>query len=132
MYDRPDPVEQLAAVAEFLRDQVMPRVDGQLAFHVRVAANMLDTVSRQTRLAPEAEAAELARLRNLLGSGDNKATLDDLNRELCERIALGRFDIDTPGLCDHLWRVTLDKLAVDQPRYDTLLRLLAAAKTKEA
>jgi len=28
--------------------------------------------------------------------------------------------------------VTLDKLAVDQPRYDTLLRLLAAAKTKEA
>ena len=132
MYDRPDPVEQLAAVAEFLRDQVMPRVDGQLAFHVRVAANMLDTVSRQTRLAPEAEAAELARLRNLLGSGDNKATLDDLNRELCERIALGRFDIDPPGLCDHLWRVTLDKLAVDQPRYDTLLRLLAAAKTKEA
>ena len=54
MYDRPDPVEQLAAVADFLRDQVMPQVDGPLAFHLRVAANMLDIVSRQTRLAPQA------------------------------------------------------------------------------
>ena len=132
MYDRPDPVEQLAAVAEFLRDQVMPRVDGQLAFHVRVAANMLDMVSRQTRLAPQAEAAELVRLRNLLGTEDKHATLADLNRQLCERIADGSFGMDTPGLTHHLWHVTLDKLAVDQPRYDTLLRLVAAAKIKEA
>ena len=135
MYDRPDPVEQLAAVADFLRDQVMPQVDGQLAFHLRVAANMLDIVSRQTRLAPQAEAAELARLHALLGNGGSQrkhANLADLNRELCNRIADGRFNMDTPGLTDHLWRVTLDKLAVDQPRYETLLRLLAAAKTKEA
>lgn len=132
MYDRPDPVEQLAAVADFLRDQVMPRVDGQLAFHLRVAANMLDIVSRQIRLAPQAEAAELVRLDDLLGGQGTHASLVDLKRELCERIADGRFEMDTPGLTDYLWRVTMDKLAVDQPRYETLLRLQAAAKTKEA
>lgn len=126
MYDTPDPVEQLAAVAAFLREQVMPQLDGQLAFHSRVAANMLDIVARQWQLAPAAEAAEAARLRELLGHGDDpsKSSLADLNRELCERIADGRMGLYTPGLSDHLWRVTLAKLAVDQPRYETYVRTL--------
>ena len=128
MYDRPDPHEQLAAVAAFLRKRVMPRLDGQLAFHVRVAANMLDLVDRQIALAGATGPGELARLRALLGTDGDVA---ELNQELCRRIEDGRFGLHTPGLTDHLWRATLDKLAVDQPRYATLLRLTASEQNKD-
>ncbi len=129
MYDRPDPQEQLAAVAAFLREEVMPRFDGQLAFHVRVAANMLETVGRQLRLTPDAERAELVRLRQLLG---NDGTLEALNQDLCEQIADGRLGNHTPGLVEHLWQVTLDKLAVDQPDYETLQRLRTDKNNEDA
>jgi hypothetical protein len=116
-------------VAAFLRAQVMPRLDGQLAFHVRVAANMLDLAMRQIRLAPAAERDELIRLRALLAADGGIA---ELNRELCRRIDDGRFTLHTPGLTEHLWRTTLDKLAVDQPGYETLVRLLAGDNNKDA
>jgi hypothetical protein len=29
---------------------------------------------------------------------------------------------ETPGLTDHLWRATMDKLAVDQPNYASYRR----------
>lgn len=114
MLDRPDPDELLAAVAAFLREQAMPQLQGQAAFHARVAANVVDIVRRQWRLAPVAEAAEHERLRALLG-GDG--TLAELNGRLCAHIADGTIGLQTPGLLDHLRRVTLDKLAVDQPTY---------------
>jgi hypothetical protein len=43
--------------------------------------------------------------------------LESLNRLLCERIARGELDLRQPGLADPLWRVTLNKLAIDQPSY---------------
>ena len=105
MYERPDPQDQLAAVTAFLREQLVPRLEGQLAFHARVAANMLDIVERQIRLAPAAERDELNRLHELLGVDGTAA---ELNRELCQRIADGRVAPLTPGLMEHLWLVTLD------------------------
>ncbi|MBN8509569.1 MAG: hypothetical protein J0L57_13285 [Burkholderiales bacterium] len=114
MQDRPDPDELLAAVAAFLREQAMPQLQGQAAFHARVAANVVDIVRRQLRLAPAAEAAEHERLRQLLGAD---GSLEELNARLCARIADGTIGLHTPGLLAHLRRVTLDKLAVDQPTY---------------
>lgn len=128
MYDQPDPQQQLAAVAAFLREEVMPRFDGQLAFHVRVAANMLETVGRQLRLAPDAERAALVRLRALLGYD---GTLEALNQDLCDQIADGRLANHTPGVVEHVWQVTLDKLAVDQPGYETLQRLRTDKNSKD-
>ena len=49
-----------------------------------------------------------------------------LNRRLADRIADGRLSLVTPGLASHLWRTTLDKLAVDQPGYASYLQVLAA------
>jgi hypothetical protein len=43
--------------------------------------------------------------------------LETLNRRLCARIAAGEIGLSTPGLVDHLWQTTLDKLAIDQPNY---------------
>jgi hypothetical protein len=122
MQDRPNADELLEAVAGFLREQAMPALPGQLGFHARVAANVVDLVRRQLALAPAAEAAEQARLRSLLGCD---GALADLNADLCRAIADGRIGLHTPGLTDHLWRVALDKLAVDQPGYARYRRALA-------
>jgi hypothetical protein len=120
MNDPPSPAQLLAAVAAFLRDDALPALQGATAYQARVAASMLDIARRQLELAPAQQADEWARLRALLGAEGDLAAL---NRRLAERIAAGEMTLDTPGLVDHLWRVTLAKLAVDQPGYDTYRRM---------
>jgi aminoglycoside phosphotransferase (APT) family kinase protein len=65
-HGRPTASELLDAVRGFLTDQVMPATDGQLAFHARVAANVLGIVAREIELGPvpppEADLADLAGL----------------------------------------------------------------------
>jgi hypothetical protein len=112
MLDEPKPEEILAAVARFLREAVAPATSGHVSFNVRVAANALEMSHRQ--LLDASAEDERARLTALLGhDGD----LAELNAELCRRIAEGEITLQTPGLADHLWAVTLAKLAVDQPTY---------------
>jgi hypothetical protein len=128
MQDRPTPQELLEAVASFLREQVVPgTVGGAVAFHARVAANALDIARRQMALAPAAHEREHAALVKLLDT-DAANDLGQLNRMLCERIAHGVMDLDTPGLAACLWQITLDKLAVDQPNYETYVRCLRDAE----
>ena len=74
---------------------------------------------RQAVLAPAQAAAELIRLQALLGQTGDLAAL---NQQLAQRIAAGEIGLDHPGLLHHLWHSTLDKLAVDQPGYDTYRR----------
>jgi hypothetical protein len=122
MYDKPTAAELVGAVRAFLEEQVMPALEGRVAFHARVAANALGIVERQLELAPADEAAERDRLAALLGHG---GSLDEQNRELCRRIRSGELGPDTPGLVSHLRETTLAKLAVDQPRYESYRRALA-------
>jgi len=116
MQDRPYIAELLEAVAAFLREQVVPATEGQVAFHARVAANTLDIARREVQLGPVAQAGEWARLHALLGPGA-PTDLAGANRLLCTRIASGELDPATPGLVDHLRQTTRDKLAIDQPGY---------------
>jgi aminoglycoside phosphotransferase (APT) family kinase protein len=51
-YGRPTASELLDAVREFLTGSVMPATTGQLAFHARVAANVLAIVARELELGP--------------------------------------------------------------------------------
>jgi hypothetical protein len=114
MQDEPTPIELIKAVADFLRNELIPAISGHSAFKLRVAINALDLVARQLALEQGSDAAEAARLSELLGL---KASLGELNRVLASKIATGEADLQTPGLADHLWQTTLDKLAVDQPNY---------------
>jgi uncharacterized protein DUF6285 len=123
MQDLPAAEDLVAVVAEFVRDEVLPRLDGRLAFEARVAANVLDLVGREMRLASQAQREEGLRLEALL---DRTGPLDDLNRELCTRIRQGRLSLSTPGLLDHLRATTAAKLRVDQPGYETWRRIDAA------
>jgi hypothetical protein len=119
MQDEPTPGELTKAVADFLRNDVAPTLSGHEAFRLRVAINMLDLVTRQLALEGDSDAAETARLVDLLGVD---GPLLELNRALAEEIASGEMDLNTPGLADHLWRTTLAKLAVDQPNYGAYKR----------
>jgi len=121
MQDEPTPEELIKAVAEFLRAEIAPQISGHAAFKLRVSLNALDLVTRQLVLEQGSDAAEAARLTKLLGE---EGKLGDLNRTLADRIAKGEIDLKTPGLADHLWRTTMDKLAVDQPNYASYRREL--------
>lgn len=116
MQDRPHATELLQAVAQFLRERVLPATDGALAYQVRVAANALAIAQREVEQGAAAQAREAEGLRALLGA-DVPAGLDAANRLLCERIATGAMDLATPGLLAHLQRTAADKLAIDQPGY---------------
>jgi len=119
MQDEPKPGELTKAVADFLRNDIAPLISGHNAFKLRVAINALDLVTRQLTLELGGDAAETARLEALLGT---QGSLLDLNRSLAERIGSGALDLGTPGLSEHLWQTTMDKLAVDQPNYGSYRR----------
>jgi hypothetical protein len=121
MQDEPTPTELIKAVADFLRNEIVPQIKGHNAFKLRVGINALDLVTRQLTLAEGSDAAELVRLKQLLGMD---GALIDLNRALSEKIAKGEVDLNTPGLAEHLWQTTMDKLAVDQPNYASYKREL--------
>ena len=157
MQDEPTPTELTKAVAGFLRDDIAPTLSGHNAFKLRVAINMLDLVIRQLTLEAGSDAAEGERLKQLLGvdgslldlvtrlvaleaGGDaaeaarlrqllgTEGSLIALNRALADNIASGEMDLQTPGLVEHLWQTTMDKLAVDQPGYAAYKRELGRAK----
>jgi len=121
MQDEPTPIELTKAVADFLRNDITPMISGHNAFKLRVAINMLDLVTRQLTLEQDSDAAEAARLTQLLGL---RGSPMELNRALADKIATGEVDMQTPGLSEHLWQTTMDKLAVDQPNYASYKREL--------
>jgi hypothetical protein len=121
MQDEPTPTELIKAVADFLRNEIAPQVSGHAAFKLRVSVNALDLVTRQLAMEPGSNAAEAARLSELL---DTQGTLGELNRTLADRIATGEVGLETAGLAAHLWQTTMEKLAVDQPNYGSYRREL--------
>jgi Domain of unknown function (DUF6285) len=123
MQDEPTPTELIKAVADFLRHEIAPEISGHHAFKLRVSINALDLVTRQLALEQGSDNAEAARLSALLSL---QGSLGELNRALAERIARGEVDLQTPGLPEHLWQTTMDKLAVDQPNYAAYKRELGA------
>ena len=83
VHGRPTAAELIAAVREFLVDEVMPESDGQLRFHARVAANALGIVGRELAVAG-AQAEAHARALERLGASSEA--------ELAGAIRSGRLD----------------------------------------
>lgn len=121
MQDLPSSVEIIDVVADFIRTQLMPQLEGHSAFHAMVAANALDIVKRELDIAPQANQNEQSRLSTLLST---EGSLEDLNKKLCEQISSGQMTLETDGLKDHLWQTTLSKLSIDQPRYSAYRKSL--------
>lgn len=117
MMDQPSMLELVKAVQGFIETKAMPELKGHTAFHARVAANALGIVARELELGPRAAEMEMNQLAALLG---HEGSLDELNRELCKCIREGKVDIQSEALRQHLELTTLDKVAIDQPKYSGL------------
>lgn len=124
MMDKPTLAEIVIAAREFLENKAMPELTGRTAFHARVAANALAIAEREITIGPAAAEQEQARLELLL---QRRGSLDELNRDLCGRIAAGQMTLQTPGLAEHLRLTTIDKVRIDQPNYSGLKTALARA-----
>jgi Domain of unknown function (DUF6285) len=117
MMDQPSILELVEAVRSFIETKAMPELKGHTAFHARVAANALGIVARELEQGPKSAEAEHARLVALLG---RDGSLEDLNRELCQRLRGGALPLTSDALEQHLELTTLDKVAIDQPSYSGL------------
>ncbi|HEY1425700.1 MAG TPA: DUF6285 domain-containing protein [Caulobacteraceae bacterium] len=127
MREQPTAAELIDAVAEFITRDVAPTLTGRLAFHARVAANVLAIVRRELANGPAADHADARRLAALLGHEGDPA---QLTAELCRRIEAGEIAADDPALVDHLWATTIATLAVDQPNYATYRRIIADTESR--
>ena len=125
MQDKPSAQALVESIIRYMRDELVPVLDGADSFKARVAANTLDIVRREMADAGRASTAEQARLAALLS---HDGELEALNSELCGEIRAGRLTLATPGLADHLWCSTMEKLAIDQPTYASYRRLLEGRK----
>ena len=102
VYGRPTAAELVAAVADFLDNDVRNATDGQVSFHARVAANVLRIVERELlddRAAPD-----------LLGYPDETT--------LAAAIRAGELDGRTADVLPCLRALVRHRLAVAHPGYD--------------
>ncbi|HZU78639.1 MAG TPA: DUF6285 domain-containing protein [Acidimicrobiales bacterium] len=107
-HDIPSAPELLRAVEEFLRGEVMAATDGRLAFHVRVAANVVAMVAREIELGPEQRLAHAEALRRLGMESD---------KELADAIRSGSLDDRLDEVTDVVKQTVAAKLAVANPDY---------------
>jgi Domain of unknown function (DUF6285) len=107
LHGRPTAAELVAAVADFLDDEVRPATDGSVGFHARVAANVLRTVERELTDGSSDEAVvALAEL-----------GFDD-ETQLAAAIRTGQLDDRATELLPVLRAVIRHRLGVAHPGYD--------------
>jgi hypothetical protein len=99
----------LEAVALFLKE-AEGALSGRLAFHARVAGNVLSIVRRER--AQDPDGAETRALAAFGGCG-----------RVCAGLREGRLDPSDPALLTAIRAAVLARLAVDNPRYATFERL---------
>lgn len=122
MMNRPDKVELLDAVQDHLVNKLMPNLSGADAFYVRVATNALNVILRELQMPEQDNEQEMKRLNTLLKT---EGSLLELNKALCKAIRSGELQGSDPVLRDHLWKTTMTKIAVDNPRYASYQKVLS-------
>jgi hypothetical protein len=108
----------LAVSLEFLRGNLLPRLEGADAFNLRVAANAIDLVRRQIELGNDARSSEHRRLVRALGT---EGDITVLREALCNRLASDPDFISRPEVQEALRETVLDQLAIEQPSYSGYL-----------
>jgi hypothetical protein len=114
LHDRPTAAELTEAVREFLERDVMPAVEGRVAFHTRVAVNALGMVERELTMGADLDAAEHERLRTLLG---RDGSVRELTVELARRIRDGSLAGRQAEVLATVRETVRSKLLVANPRY---------------
>jgi hypothetical protein len=95
--DRPNAIELVQAVREFLESDVMPATEGRVQFHTRVAMNALGIVERELQTSPYGEWCD-----------DDRS----VDQSLAQRVRDGE-----DGLADEVRDRVRRKLLVANPAY---------------
>ncbi len=115
--NRPTESELIEAVVEFLQGEVLPQLNEPgLAYKAKVALNSLNIAARQSLqgdFLAQFESVLLGRYLNAEGSAE------ELNALLIDKIREGEVDSSDAVLLDVLTTLSLNKLAIDNPRYST-------------
>ena len=107
LYGRPTAAELVAAVADFLDEDVRGATEGQVNFHARVAANVLRTVERELL---DESAAEVTDALAELGFADEP--------QLAAAIRAGELDGRAGEVLGCLRTLVRHRLSVNHPGYD--------------
>ncbi len=136
MQDRPDAVELLDTVAEFLFAEVRSWVSEDRRFDVLVAANSVAIVARELSLGRAADEADLALFSSLLGQapgqeadleppqGEDDAAARagtaarEAARALADKIRAGELDPELSAVIGRLREHVSRKLEVTHPGYE--------------
>lgn len=122
----PNTYELVESVREMMETRLLPILeDKELIYHCRVAVNILNIVERELQQVDSLNTIERDSLQQLLAA---EGEVDGLTCKLIEKIYQGEFDSDNSKLLAHLQRVTVAKIAVDNPQYSTYKRYLHTGK----
>ena len=114
LHDRPTASELVAAVREYLERDVMATTEGRVAFHARVAVNVLGMVERELELGAAQDAAEHERLVALLG---RPGTVRELTEALGRGIRDDALEVPWSELVEVVRGTVRAKLEVANPGY---------------
>lgn len=106
LYGRPTAAELVAAVADFLDNDVRAETEGQVNFHARVAANVLRIVERELL---DESASEVTDALGKLGFSDEA--------QLAAAIRAGELDDRAADVLPVLRTLVRHRLAVAHPGY---------------
>jgi Domain of unknown function (DUF6285) len=112
----PTTAQLLKAAAKYLEEELMPTLNGYHSFKTRVTANALKTVQRELELRDAQDTAEHKRLLEILG---HDGTIEELSRELADKIRAGTMTLDHPKMRDHIKQSLADALAINNPKWMT-------------
>ncbi|HKM99214.1 MAG TPA: DUF6285 domain-containing protein [Candidatus Binataceae bacterium] len=104
----------LQAAVKYLEEELLPTLTGYHRFKTRVTINALNTIRREMELRGALAAAERERLVALLG---HEGDVEELSRELAQRIRDGAIALDDPALRTHIRQSLADALAINNPKW---------------
>ena len=107
-HDRPSVDELLESVREWLERDVVQVDDARIAFHARVAANIIEIVRRENSAATQVDARHDEFLALL-------EVVDE--QELVDKIRGGLYDDNLLEILHKLRPVVEDKVTVANPKY---------------
>ncbi|MGB1580894.1 MAG: DUF6285 domain-containing protein [Nevskiales bacterium] len=117
----PNASELLRAVADYLEQGLLPDIEGRHRYNTRVSINALRILQRE--LTQKDDEALRQRIQKLIASDDS----DDeaLLIKLAAQIRDGSLSEENPKLLAVLRQISLNRLAVDNPRYSSYLAATA-------
>jgi hypothetical protein len=111
---RPDAAALLAVLRQYLETDLPPLLPDYHKFQLRIAGRLLAMLEREVTEGVAMDAAELERLRQLLG---RDGSLADLNTMLAQAIRDGAMDLDDAALQNYLRQSLADALRINNPKW---------------